>query len=115
MKDFVILGPIPPYESCEQVGDNCDYNKMREECRIYRNQLIRMFPLTTKGYFGIKSFSHEFGTYMEVVAYYDDADQDSLDWVYNIESNLPLNWDEIAKKELKEKNQLGDQYDRCLL
>lgn len=92
----------------------------RAECKAYINQLLRVFgkpPLP--GYFKVKSFPHDFGSYMEVCIFYeileipDDASLDeeilhskSEAYAYNVEANLPEYWDDEAKKELEaERNQ----------
>ena len=43
-------------------------------------------------HFAVKSFPHDFGTYREVVVYYDTEENDSI--AYEIEANLPTTWDD---------------------
>ena len=45
-----------------------------------------------EAHFAIKSFPHDFGTYREVVVYYDTDDNDPI--AYEVEANLPKTWDE---------------------
>lgn len=68
---------------------------MRLECRIFRDQLQRLWP---EGDFAVKSFPHDFGAYFEVVAYYDD--EITSDAAFDAEANTPANWDEQALEAL---------------
>lgn len=95
--DYLMLGPTPYGETCEPV--NGDPNRIMLECRLYKEQLERLYP-TAK--FGIKSFSHDFGTYKEVVVYFRPADETSVALAFEIEGNCPENWDEISLNKLKE-------------
>jgi len=112
MRQYLELGSVPCAEDCFQVG-SATTEQMRKECVIYRKQLERQFP---KGEFVIKSFPHDFGTYLEVVIYYDDehicdcgldchedcqCETDTEKLAYEVEGNLPEYWDEEAKKQLK--------------
>lgn len=100
MMDFLTLGPTPSEESCAQVGRD-DYDRMsRIECRVYLDQLRRTFPEPERGYFKIKSFPHDFGSYREVCAVYDENDQEAIDWAFNVENNGPAEWDDRARELL---------------
>jgi hypothetical protein len=102
MRDYISIGSSPSSEECAQVGSD-DYDSIsRIECRAFVHQLERLFPnLPTGAYLSTKSFPHDFGTYKEVVCYFDDDDEESQKYAYNIESNTPEYWDEEAKQELK--------------
>lgn len=97
MREYLELGPVPYEEDCAQVGAGNYHEKARKECTAYKHQLERLFP---KGTFTIKSNPHDFGSYYEVCIVYNDNDESSSDYAFNVESNLPSNWDEKAKKEL---------------
>jgi len=94
------LGPTPAGESCEQLGLNYNHGNAMKELRAYRNQLQRMFPTAQ---LGIKSFPHDFGTYHEVVVYFDDCDGESVTVAYDVEANLPESWDNEAMAELEKE------------
>lgn len=101
MREYIELGPVPADEECEQLGPNYDYRKARRETRVYIRQLERMFKDPFKASpFGIKSFPHDFGCYSEAVVYYRPDDEESADFAFAVESNLPANWDWRAKEEL---------------
>lgn len=102
VKAYIELGPVPAAEDCAQVGAADYYGQSRRECTAYARQLIRVFGQPPTGcHFGVKSFEHDFGTYREVCAFYDDASADGLAWAIRCENDLPEEWDEEARKELK--------------
>ena len=90
MKDYLCLGPVPADEDCQQVGtDSYDYQKDTADLWRYRAMLQDRWP---EAHFAVKSFPHDFGTYREVVVYYDTEDNDPI--AYEVEANLPKTWDE---------------------
>ncbi len=100
--DFIELGGTPNDEDCTQIED-LDHEKWNKvECRVYINQLKRLFPeqckLTTLDL--IRNI-HDFGIYYEVGAPYREGNEEQEDAVYEIEGNLPNNWDEESIKELE--------------
>lgn len=102
-RDCMELGPVPADESCEQVRSNgtTDYTRMRAECTAYKHQLERQFPDAPEGtYFRVKSYSHDFGTYYEVCVNYDMDDDESSEYAFKVENDLPGNWDDKALSEL---------------
>jgi hypothetical protein len=124
MNSYLELSSSPYGENCAQVGSD-DYNdKSRIECKAYIQQLNRLFPSLQEGCnFGVKSFPHDFGSYREVCIIYpeklenclndDNCDEDStcenckaMKLIYDIENNLPENWDSEAIEYLKENNAL---------
>ena len=102
MQEYIELGPTPSGEDCEQLGPNYNPRRAAIECSVFVNQLSRVFP---DNVFGVKRFRHDFGTYMEVVVYYDDSVESQVDSAYNVESNTPEYWDDIARDQLAK--QLG--------
>jgi len=108
MLDYMTIGSSPVEESCAQVGSDDYSKKSRIECRVFKHQLKRLFP---DGTFGIKTFPHDFGSYSEVVAYFDADNAESglspgakeeMDAAYAAEANTPMRWDEQAIEELKQ-------------
>jgi hypothetical protein len=103
MRDYICIGPSPVEEECAQVGSKeYDYtSKARKECVAFKGQLIREFGVPPDGAsLAIKSFPHDFGSYMEVVCYFDDNNEDAVNYCFNIENNTPGHWDDQAKKEI---------------
>jgi len=101
MRDYLTLGPTPVDEPCQQVGTS-HFDKQAEtrELRAFLHQLERLYP---KGEFSIKAFPHDFGTYREVVVWFDEEIPETLELAIQVEGNTPLNWDEQALAELKER------------
>jgi S-adenosylmethionine:diacylglycerol 3-amino-3-carboxypropyl transferase len=103
MRDYIYIGCSPAEEKCVQVNDQHDYMpQMRKEVNVYKRQLERQFPKPDDvyGYLAVKTEHHDFGSYLEVVAYYDTDSQESFRWALNIEGNSPANWDDKARQEL---------------
>lgn len=102
MRDFLTLGSTPTNEPCAQVGTDDYATKSRIESRVFIDQLLRQFGeppgLST---FRRKSFPHDFGTYHEVVIAFDDENEEAVAFAYDVENNLPEQWDEQALKELR--------------
>lgn len=96
--DYVSIGCVPAGEDCEQLGPNYNPAKARQECNIFKRQLEREFP---EVYFKVKSFPHDFGTYMEVVAMFDEDDEEQCEKAFEAENNTPEFWDDEAKKEIE--------------
>ena len=102
MRDFLELSPTPADEPCAMVGSDDYMTRARAECRAFIGQLERTYPLAVEAgvYFRIKSNPHDFGTYLEVQACFDDEDEDQTQWAYLIEGYLPETWDDQARAQL---------------
>ena len=103
MRDYITIGSSPSSEDCAQVGTDNYEAQSRQECQAFIAQLRRQFgtePMLSR--LSIKTFPHDFGSYQEVVCYYDDEDEEARDYAFRLESETPEYWDEEAKKELKE-------------
>jgi len=99
--DYLSIGSTPSNETCAQVGTDNYLERAKKECTAYKNQLERHFQNFPDGcWLSIKGFPHDFGTYYEVVAKYDEDDETATKFAYDIENNSPTNWDNEAKKEL---------------
>jgi len=101
MRDELYLGPVPIEEDCSQVGSVGYFERSRVECGAFINQLKRLFGDPPEGgALTIKSCPHDFGTYHEVIATFDDLYPDSCKWAFEIEENLPMRWDDEALMDL---------------
>ena len=103
MNDWLDIGSSPPGEDCAQVG-SADYRaRAHRECRVYIRQLRRALgpePLGAK--LDVRGNAHDFGTYYSVVGYYDPANEAAVEYALKCESSGPEEWDEEARRELKE-------------
>lgn len=99
MRDYLNIGATPASEACFPVG----HPLARMESAIYCKQLRREFP---HGDFKVKAFSHDFGDYYEVVAWFDDSDSNEAtlirDTAYDAEACSSPTWDTVAKLEIAE-------------
>jgi hypothetical protein len=101
VKDYLSIGSSPSDETCAQVGADNYPEQSRKECRAFLHQLERAFPNPPDGcYLAVKSFEHDFGTYREVVCYFDDESEESRHYAFNMENNTPENWDAAAIEEM---------------
>ncbi len=96
MKEYLTIGSTPYDEPCAQVGQENYHKQMRIETRAFKNQMQRIHPIpqeNTSGfencsflpYYSVKSFPHDFGSYHEVCAIYDDNCEASCKWAFEAE------------------------------
>lgn len=95
--DYLTLGPTPYGEGCQQLGPNYNPALANLELRTYLGQLRREFP---NAILKIKHFQHDFGTYGEVVAIFDEFNCEAEEAAFDVENNMPEFWDEISKAAL---------------
>ena len=109
MGDILTIACTPLDEPCVQILDTMDYSSMmRKEVTIFKNQLERLkdsghFGPVQNAYFKVTSSPHDFGTYYDVEVVWNDDNEIDTEFVFKVEENIPLNWDEEAKKELGEE------------
>jgi hypothetical protein len=104
MRDYIELATtVPSDEPCAQVGSDNYGRNSRLEAETFRDQIHRAFGDPPPGTnIRIKSCPHDFGSYLDLQIAYDDDEDDSCGWTFEVEGNLPERWDEIALKKLKE-------------
>lgn len=101
MLDYINIGSSPVDESCAQVGDEDYYERSRKECRALIHQLRREFGAEPVGArLTVKGFSHDFGTYHEVICEYDTNSEKAVNYAFSCENETPQHWDEKAKQEI---------------
>jgi hypothetical protein len=107
MRDFMTLGPVPYEEDCVQVNSNEDYlPAMNKEVRRFVEFLNNRFLNIPEGaYFGVKSESHDFGTYKEAAVFYDTNDSDSEEFAFFVECRLPATWDDVEQLDWRASKQ----------
>lgn len=111
MIERIELGSAPADEDCAQTIDKETYvERANKECRVYIRQLWRVlgelgvtqddapesFNLVVK-----RNSGHDFGDYYEVAVRFDNADEKAVSLAIQVENNIPLKWDEDAKRELQ--------------
>lgn len=100
--EHISLGSGPISEDCAQLGQDGYKTQAMRECRAYKGQLERLYRQSHDGaelpcWVVTKGCQHDYGTYYEVYAQYDDETQEAAMW---LEAHLPEEWDVEAKKEL---------------
>jgi hypothetical protein len=104
MKDYITLGSTPTDEDCAQIGTDDYFEKSKKELRAYKSMLERLFSEKLKDsgvYLKIKIFPHDFGSYSEVCVVFDDENEKQIEIAYDMDNNIPSNWDDIAMSELQ--------------
>ena len=97
MRDYISIGATPADEECAQVGtpDYAHAQKSREEGKRFIELIRKKLGEEPEGAsLAIKSFPHDFGTYHEVVCYYDDNNEQAVEYAYKCESDAPLTWED---------------------
>lgn len=103
MIDYIEFDPVPCNEDCEQLGPRYDGDRARKQAQAFKHQLIRQFGEPPEGArISVVSKPHDFGNYLQVRVKYDDNYDGAREYAYNVEDNLPENWDEQAKQELSQ-------------
>ena len=102
MFDCIEIGPTPVDEPCEQLGPSYNPEKAKEECRIFRRQLIRQFGSPPgNAQLVVRGQDHDFGRYYEVSVKFNPNEQEEVDYAFKAESIMPEKWDNEARKEVE--------------
>jgi hypothetical protein len=94
MRDYFSIGPTPSAEDCAQVGQPDYHQQAVEECRRFI-ELIRktLGPEPEGAELAIKSFPHDFGTYYEVVVWFERDHAAAVAYAERCEDGAPTTWD----------------------
>ena len=94
MREYISVGPSPAEEPCAQVGDSDYRAQALAECRRFIELIRRTVGMEPPGArLAVKAFPHDFGTYHEVVCYYEEDDEAAGDYAFRCESEAPARWD----------------------
>jgi hypothetical protein len=96
-RDYIDIGSTPADEPCAQVGEPDYARKARSECNRFI-QLIRrtLGPEPEGAQLSVKSNPHDFGTYYEVVCYYDTESEEAYSYALRCESEAPTQWGDAS-------------------
>lgn len=103
-RNFLELSCVPLEEDCAKLGEENYDEDAQIQCNKYVSLLQRIFPDFTKFdvVFKVKANPHDFGTYYEVVAEYEEGSVGESYALY-VEHYLPLKWsDEKAESSWEE-------------
>lgn len=96
--DYITIGSAPIEEDCVQITrDRPYFEALKHECFCFKHLLERAFP---EARLRVKTFHHDFGDYAEVVALFDERDEEDMARAFVVEAHTPEEWDEEAKQEL---------------
>lgn len=92
-RDYIDIGPTPADEPCEQLGPNYDESKAKAECRRFIEVIRKALGPEPEGArLSIKANAHDFGTYHEVVCYFDTDNEKAAEYAFKCESDAPSRW-----------------------
>lgn len=93
-RDYFSLGSAPYAEECVSVNPDEDYlPAMRAECNRFIGVMRKIMGDEPPGAkLAIMSHSHDFGTYLDVVCYFDDQNELALDYAARCERDVPEFW-----------------------
>ena len=111
MRDDISIGSAPSEEECVQVNPQGDYHEaMRAECRRFL-ELIRkkLGPEPPGARLAITNNPHDFGTYYDVVVYFEDQDEEARRYAFRCESLSPRTWDDDKVSPAEEAHEQARQ------
>jgi hypothetical protein len=96
MSDYLTIGSTPSDEPCLQVGHPAYYDLAKSECRMYVLQLMdefkKKFNREPACRLTVKGFPHDFGTYHEVCAVFNDNDEQAYTDALWFEGESSTEW-----------------------
>lgn len=91
MKDYLSIGPCPCDETAKATGID-PFEEIYAQAKQFRDTLIEYFqPKHTT--LAVKTFDHDFGSYAEVVVWYDVNDLNAVTEALAMECPPPT-WDD---------------------
>ena len=93
MRDYIDIGSTPTEEPCAQVGQPDYARQARAECARFIEAIRQVLGPEPEGaQLAIKSNPHDFGSYFEVVCYYDDNSEAATRYAFRCEAEAPTRW-----------------------
>jgi len=106
MREYIEIGPCPCNEPAADIRDPEFARLNRDECQRFIQLIREVCGDEPEGArLGIRSNYHDFGTYREVVCYYDDDNEQAAEYAYHCEGDAPSNWDGSGGKRFGEAPQ----------
>lgn len=97
MRDYFCIGSSPWNEPCAQVGEPDYQTKAFKECRRFIRRLRKTLGPEPEGAeLRTKGFEHDFGTYYEVVCYFDIENELARAYAQRCEDDAPATWEGYA-------------------
>ena len=93
LRDHITLGSTPCDEPCAQVGKDDYEARAQAECRAFIHLTRATLGTEPRGAdLDIRGFQHDYGTYFEVVVYFDGDDRAATQYAYRCEADAPTRW-----------------------
>lgn len=110
MRDYMTIGSSPVDEKCVNVGEENYESRSLDECNKYI-ALIRkkLGPEPHAAQLRTKLFPHDFGSYREVVCYFDDKEPASVAYSLACEAHGPQMWSDETPFDWKKEYEV--EYD----
>lgn len=109
MRQYLVIGPTPCEENCAQVGQPDYHRKARAEGRRFI-QLLRdtLGPEPEGAALRIESFPHDFGTYLEVVCWFETDNEAARAYARRCDDEAPATWGEGQERHEPRGEGTGD-------
>ena len=102
MKDYITIGSAPADEECAQVGTPNYHARAKRECLAFIKEIRKVIGLEPPlAVLKVESFEHDFGTYLDVVCWFDKDDPESRDYALRCEGEAPTRFASQSLHELK--------------
>lgn len=102
MRYYIDIGSNPSGEELFFDVKNSS-EQQRSECRAFIQAIRKTLgPEVGTAQLKVKGNPHDFGTYYEVVCYYDDNDEVGMDYAFKCESESPEYWPEDMNVRLED-------------
>jgi len=93
-EDYISIGSAPSDEDCAQVGSDGYYGRAMAECKRYKKLLReKLGPEPEGARLATMSCPHDFGSYLDVVCYYDPDNREAIDYALDCEDACTV-WEE---------------------
>ena len=108
MRNYLVIGSAPANEECAQVGSEHYHNRAMKECGFFIKEFrLALGPEPPLAHLEVRLFDHDFGSYYEVVCYYDKDDQEAYGYALQCEDKAPTKWTGHTLKEVIELGRNG--------
>lgn len=110
-REYLNIACSPLCEDCKQVGLDSEESIKKEVydfLAFLKNYCLdSLVPEELVDNLRVKRFSHDFGSYYEVVCFYDEDKEEEARFAFWLESNTPEFWTDTRAS----KPYIGESYD----
>lgn len=99
MKDHLSIGPAPAEETPVQLGEADYARRAKLECNKFIEAIRKKLGREPDGArLGVKQCPQDFGSYYDVVCYFDSDDVSGYNYALRCESDAPTTWEEVGMR-----------------